>query len=559
MMKTPKSVLFLLLLMQTFISSGQIQWYQNQDASTPETGGTAAINIQSFTSNSFIASYLWSINGDEYSWKISKTHINGTEQRQFFVDGIAASTELRVGKNNLLYVLKRSFPFGSNAEFTIYKLDSNLIVREQRNISFPNNFNIINLNAFELDNTGNVYVAGDGQYPQGAGFSPASFVIKMDKNLNTKWSKMDMEQTSFTRLHIDKNGTVLVLQDHHTFYPNVKLKKIHQNGNYSHTITIQTDPERYSVFSKLDKHDNLLIYGGKTVGEAAQAVYFLKVSRANGGIIYRKTHFTAAATQLNDLQFDKHDNLFSLVTLYYLDGRQESRISRINADNGKIAWNKSLPYEIDSSSLMKLVINDDDKFYAVGEKRSSTYYSKGFALRMKKNGQMDANFPSPDSVSFYRSHWLMDGIIDRTDRLIAIGNTSDFDTNTYSSTYFRSFAVKFGNNNNNTGCEVNGMPIAEGIPAVSESIKTEQETVITPKLVVYPNPVQNQLVVSNISPAEYDRLTIYNMQGGLILQQPAKSNTVRFDVSGLPDGMYLLVLRSAVTLKETSIKFVVKH
>lgn len=559
MMKTPKPVLFLLLFLQTFFSSAQIQWYQNQDANTPETGGTAAVNIQSFTNNSFIASYLWSMNGDEYNWKISKSHINGNEQRRFFVNGISASTEIRIGKNNILYVLKRSFPVGTNAEFTIYKLDSNLVVRGQRNISFPNNFNIINLNAFEIDNSGNVYAAGDGQYPQGAGYSAASFVIKMDKNLNTKWTKMDLAETSFTRLHIDRNGTVLVLQDHHSFYPNVKLKKIHQNGNYTHTITIQTDPERYSVFSKFDKHDNLLIYGGKTVGEAAQAVYFLKISRNSGGVLYRKTHFIAAASQLNDLKFDKDDNLFSLVTLYYLDGRQTSRISRINADNGKIIWNKSLPYETDSSSLVKLVMNDDDKFYAVGEKRSNTYYSKGFALRMKKNGQMDGNFPSPDSVTFSRSHWLMDGIIDRNDRLIAIGNTSDFDTTTYSSYYFRSFAVKFGNNSNNNGCEVNGIPMAESITETAESFKTEDETVITPKLVIYPNPVQNQLVVSNINPEEYDRLAIYNMQGALVLQQPAKTNTVRFDVSGLPDGMYLLVLRSTITLKETSIKFVVKH
>lgn len=541
--------------MQTFFSSAQIQWYQNQDANTPETGGTAAVSVQSFTGNSFIASYLWSINNDEYTWKISKTHINGTEQREFFVTGIAASAEIRVGKNNLLYVLKRNFPAGSNAEFVIYKLDSNMVVRGERNISFPGNFNIISLNAFEIDNAGNIYVAGDGQYPQGTGFSPASVVIKMDRNLNTKWRQMDSVQTSFSRLHIDRNGTVLVVQDHHSFYPAIKLKKISQHGHYSNTITIQTEPERYSLFSKLDKHDNLLIYGGKTVGEAAQAVFFCKVSRNSGGIMYRKTHFTAAASQLNDLQFDRHGNIFSLVTLYFQDGSQQSRISRINADNGKIAWNKSLLYETDSSTLVKLVLNDDDRFYAVGEKRSSTYYSKGFALRMKKNGQIDGNFPAPDSVSYYRSHWLMDGIIDRTDRLIAIGNTSDFDTTTYSSTYFRSFAVKFGNNN---GCDENGMPVAEAITAAPEPVKTD-EAVITPKLIVYPNPVQNQLIVSNIKSDEYDRLTIYNMQGALVLQQSTNSNLVRLDVSGLTDGMYLLVLRSTVTMKEKSIKFAVRR
>lgn len=83
--------------------------------------------------------------------------------------------------------------------------------------------------------------------------------------------------------------------------------------------------------------------------------------------------------------------------------------------------------------------------------------------------------------------------------------------------------------------------------------------VLTPKLVVYPNPVQHQLVFSSINIEEYDKALIYNMQGALTLQQPIKTTVVRFDVSGLDDGLYLLVLRSTATFKESSIKFVVKN
>ncbi len=86
-----------------------------------------------------------------------------------------------------------------------------------------------------------------------------------------------------------------------------------------------------------------------------------------------------------------------------------------------------------------------------------------------------------------------------------------------------------------------------------------EEKVVTPKLVVYPTPVQNQLVVSVINIEEYDKAVIYNMQGALVLQQSIKTTAVKFDVSGLIDGMYLLVLRSSATFKETNIKFAVKN
>lgn len=557
-MKTPKLVFFLLTILLTHVSTSQVQWYQNQDANTPERGGTSAVQVQAFTSSSFIATYLWSVDGDENIWKISKSHINGTEQRHIFLQGIGSSVEVKIGKNYSLYILKRSYPIGTNANFVVYKLDSNLVVRLQRSISIPNNFNIVSLNAFEVDNAGYVYAAGDGHYPQGNSYSPASYVVKMDKNLQRKWIKMDLQETSFSRLHVDRNGSVLVIEDHYSFYPNIKVKKIHRNGNYTNTITMQTDPERYSLYSKLDKQDNLLIYGGKTAGDAAQAVYLIKLLRNSGAVLFRKTHFTAAASQLNDLQLDKYNNLFSLVTMYYADGSQESRVSRINSGNGKIIWNKSLPYENDSTSLLKLVINQDDKFYAVGEKRSNTYFSKGFALRMNKNGQIDSRFSSPDSVSFSRSHWLMDGIIDKTETLIAIGNTSDFDTTTYSSSYFRSFAVKVGRHRT-MGCDENEIPGIETITFSEEINKANKLPVSISQPVAYPNPAHNQLFVSNINTADYNGIYIYNMHGAIILQQTVKGSTAQFDVSNLPGGMYLLTLRSAVSLKEIKIKFLVKH
>ena len=43
----------------------------------------------------------------------------------------------------------------------LYKLDNNLHIKAQKNIILPDGFTILNLNAFELDEADNVYLAGD--------------------------------------------------------------------------------------------------------------------------------------------------------------------------------------------------------------------------------------------------------------------------------------------------------------------------------------------------------------------------------------------------------------
>jgi hypothetical protein len=81
---------------------------------------------------------------------------------------------------------------------------------------------------------------------------------------------------------------------------------------------------------------------------------------------------------------------------------------------------------------------------------------------------------------------------------------------------------------------------------------------LTTQLVVYPNPVQNQLFVNVADPSEYDHLYIYDMRGTVMQQQPVSAAKMKLDISLLQDGVYLLMLRSAVTLKERMIKFVVR-
>lgn len=559
-MKTPKPIILLSLLVMQLTLSAQIQWYQNQDGNNPPPYGTVATNVQPFTSTTFIACYLWSSEGEMNTWKISKSNINGAELKTFFVTATSANVEFKVGRNNVIYVFERSFTPEYAPLYKVYKLDANLNVTGQRNIEFPNGFFIYNVNAFELDNIGNVYFAGDGQYyTADGGSSAASFVMKTNKNLQTQWSKTDSTETSYARLHIDRWGRVLVVEDYYTFFPQVRIKRFAFNGHPLSTFTVSTDASRYSLSTVLDNDDNILMYGGKMIGETSQAMYLKRISRFTGNTVYSKTHFTAVSSQLNDFKVDRYGNIFTLTSLYFGPDNQKSRISRINLSNGNIAWNHTMNYATDSCNLSKLVMSDNDRFYAVGEKRSRTYFSKGFAMRIKKNGQFDGNFPSPDSVAFQRSHWLADGIIDNSNKLIVVGNTSDFDTTTYSNNYFRSFAMRFGTPPNNncyarSGAGDEEMQEDELITDEAEEEKIE----LTTKLVIYPNPVQSQLNVANIDPEEYDRVIVYNMQGAVLQQKNITTSTLKMDISHLPDGVYLLVLRSSTSLKEKNFKFVVK-
>src|SRR5262245_28650737 len=106
-MNTPKHLLSLLLLLILQVSlSAQVQWYQNQDGHIPPPSGTVGTSIQPLTPNSFIACYQWTSVFDQYTWKISKSHINGTEQKSFYITGTTAMVQVKKGIRNVVYVLK---------------------------------------------------------------------------------------------------------------------------------------------------------------------------------------------------------------------------------------------------------------------------------------------------------------------------------------------------------------------------------------------------------------------------------------------------------------------
>ena len=70
--------------------------------------------------------------------------------------------------------------------------------------------------------------------------------------------------------------------------------------------------------------------------------------------------------------------------------------------------------------------------------------------------------------------------------------------------------------------------------------------------------VDNNQVVVDLRDNTYDRLLMMDMRGTVILKQAISMGFSRIDVSNLGEGVYLMVLRSSLTLKEKSSKFVVR-
>ena len=546
-MKAPKPLLLAGWLVLHQLAFAQVQWYQNQDGQNVSPFGTYASSIFPLGSHSFVACYQWQVNNDEYTWKISKTGLNGTEQNSFLVTGIMAQAEIRVGRDQTVYVLKRNYPYGQNPEYRIYRLSSNLSLLSEKLISLPGDFGIINLNAFEIDNEGNVYLAGDGQYPDGPGFSMASFVMKTSKTFVTRWSRMDSVQTSYTRLHVDNQQRVTLIEDFYSMYPAIKVIRINKTGTQATAVTVVPDSMRYNLYSLIDKKNNLFLYGGKMVNDSVQAAFLCKLPANAGSLHFRKTIHTAPSSLMNDIRIDPGGRMFGLATLYFPD-EIETRITRINPANGQFIWNKKISFRADSCQFSKLIVDQSDRFYAVGDKKSGAYFAKGFALRMKKNGQTDGQLPAPDSAAFQRVHSLIDGIIGDGRELIAIGNTNDFDTTIYNSTYNRAFAVRFGGQH----CEQE-----TSRNTVEETSTTATAETTVTKLQLYPNPVQDQLRVSGLNPDEFDKLFVYNMQGAVLYQQKISTPSAVLDLTNLSGGVYLLVLKSSVSLKEKTIKFLV--
>ncbi len=532
----------------------QVQWYQQQDGQNQLPHGTFAASVQPLNSYSFIACYQWHIENDETTWKISRSLNTGYEANRFFVTGPFAAAEVRVSKNHSVYVLKKEFPQGENMRCTLYRLNELLQVKAQQQLLIPGDFSLVNLNCFELDGGGNVYLAGDGQYPDGPGYASASFVLRANKNFETQWIRMDSVQTSYTGLHVDAQQHVIVLEDFYTQYPAVKISRFGPGGALMWSRSVVPDANRYSLSSLYDHQGSLFLYGAKVINDTTDGVYLCRLSLQNGSMLYHKTMFTARATQLLDLKSDQQGNLYSLVNLFTTSG-QLMKVSRWHSASGRLRWSRSWRYEDDSIQLNRLIVNSGNEFYALGDKKCHLYYAKAFARKISKNGQLRGILAAPDSTQQQRCHTLVDGFIDRQQRLISVGNTNDFDSSMNQSTYFRAFAVRY----REEPCNQTTAEQQKAAETVAAELLPEDEESVLLQLRLFPNPVHQTLLVSNIPEGSYSTLRVLNVQGAQIYSQRITGSSQRIDVSRYENGIYIMQLESSNKLSEKSIKFIVRR
>ncbi len=74
---------------------------------------------------------------------------------------------------------------------------------------------------------------------------------------------------------------------------------------------------------------------------------------------------------------------------------------------------------------------------------------------------------------------------------------------------------------------------------LDDNITGTSETPGSQGLALYPNPATGHITVSVPGDASGGHITVYNLQGQLLLQQTITGNTNRFDVTVLPPGMYI--------------------
>jgi len=84
----------------------------------------------------------------------------------------------------------------------------------------------------------------------------------------------------------------------------------------------------------------------------------------------------------------------------------------------------------------------------------------------------------------------------------------------------------------------------DGIPPIAIDQKWDEESYLYAKQIkVYPNPGPGMYKIHNDSIGEKEEYVIYTMDGRMIYSVPAFSTEQNIDISGHPDGMYILTYK----------------
>lgn len=69
----------------------------------------------------------------------------------------------------------------------------------------------------------------------------------------------------------------------------------------------------------------------------------------------------------------------------------------------------------------------------------------------------------------------------------------------------------------------------------------------------------NHILLTNLKTYNYDRISVTDMKGNVVLKQETTANNTRLDISSLADGVFVLTLRSSCTMKEKQVKFLIRR
>ena len=84
-------------------------------------------------------------------------------------------------------------------------------------------------------------------------------------------------------------------------------------------------------------------------------------------------------------------------------------------------------------------------------------------------------------------------------------------------------------------------------------------SVVNAQLDVFKNNVNNQIQIIDLQVEQYDKISILDKQGTVLLKKTVKSGIADMDVSHLDEGVYLLGLWSSANMKEKTIKFIIRR
>lgn len=84
-------------------------------------------------------------------------------------------------------------------------------------------------------------------------------------------------------------------------------------------------------------------------------------------------------------------------------------------------------------------------------------------------------------------------------------------------------------------------------------------TIIKASQEIFNGSVQNHIKVTDLDLEKYDRVTVLNRQGIILINKVVNTSSTKMDVSHFDEGVYLLGLRSSSTRKEKIIKFMIRR